>query len=173
MNPFVPSAEASDEDLMRSACRGDRAAFEALFERWRLPLFRFLQRRTGSANAADDAFQETWLRVHRWRDRFDANRSFKAWLFRIAANAGIDAREPVVADFHWTEPPAPDAQAGLDLVVSALHLLDPRDRRILLLTIEGFTSQEVADMLDLRAGAVRARLMRARQHLRETVHAYV
>lgn len=163
--------ERTDESLMLAACSGDKASFDELFERWRLPLYRFLQRRAGSATAADDAFQETWLRVYRWRDRFDPKRSFRSWLFRIAANAGYDAREPVVADFHWMEPRAPDQRASLDLMVSALHLLDGRDRRILLLTIEGFTSEEVAEILDLRAGAVRARLMRARQHIREALHA--
>lgn len=164
--PNQPSA-STDEALMMSVQAGDEQSYEVLFSRWRQPIFGFLQRRTGSRQAAEEAFQETWLRVYRWRGSYQAPRPFKPWLYRIASNAGHDARRPVVEDFHWIEPAAADTLAMLETVISTLHNLEPAERRLMLLVVEGFTSVEIAEILDLPAGAVRTRINRSRAKLRE------
>ncbi|MCB9765996.1 MAG: hypothetical protein H6739_39845 [Alphaproteobacteria bacterium] len=85
----APIHEPSDEVLMARVRQDDRVAYEQLFARWRQPLYRYLHRRTGSASLADDAFQETWLKVYKHRARFDPARRFKPWLYRIATNGGL------------------------------------------------------------------------------------
>ncbi|MFH1462937.1 MAG: RNA polymerase sigma factor [Pseudomonadota bacterium] len=144
--------------------QGDRRAYQALYARWGARTLDFLLRRTGSRACAEDALQETWLRVFRYARSFEAGRPFPPWLFRIAARAGHDAREP-----------EPDAfvQAGSyeadpvlrDRVLQALHGLDPEDRRLLLLNVEGFDATEIGEMSSMRPGTVRQRLTRVRRHL--------
>ncbi len=148
----------------------DRRAFEVLYARWKDPLIRFLVRRTGSRSQAEDALQETFIRVHRHRRKYQHGRPFKAWVYRIAANAGHDARKP---DSRYTELKGEvvgeltDPTATRDLLVSALHGLNAKDRRILLLVIEGFNATEVGEILGMRSGAVRMRLNRARKTLKQ------
>lgn len=61
----------SDAELVRALAAGDGAALAELCSRWERPLYRFLHR-AGAGDDADDLFQETWLRVVRAADRFDA-----------------------------------------------------------------------------------------------------
>jgi RNA polymerase sigma-70 factor (ECF subfamily) len=148
--------------------RGDPVAYDALYARWRDPIFRFLLRRTGAVPAAEDALQDTWIRLYRSRHRYDARKPFRGWLYAIAANAGHDAARPVREGF--TLPTEVDDPVGLrDLLVSALHALDADDRRLLLLAIEGFEPAEIAGMLGVPAGTVRMRLSRARGRVRAAI----
>jgi RNA polymerase sigma factor (sigma-70 family) len=153
----------SDEVLMAQVREGDRAAYEALYHRWKEPVFAFLLRRTGARSAAEDAHQEAWLRLYRWRRRYDPTRPFRPWLYAIATNAGRDAYRPEPGLFLL--PPAVAAPADpletRDALVAALHALPPRDRRLLLLEAEGFTPAEIAGILALNSGAVRTGLHRA------------
>src|SRR5712664_4584510 len=55
--------EASDEELMLRYGKGDAGAFEALYRRHRLPLYRFLLRQVGNAESAEELFQDLWMRV--------------------------------------------------------------------------------------------------------------
>lgn len=146
----------------------DRGAYEALYARWRGPVFRFLTRRTGSLAAAEEAHQEAWLRVYRYRHGYDPGRPFRSWLFAIAANCGRDAARPDPQLLRLPLEPT-DPFDLRDQLVTALGALDPDDRKLLLLAVEGFSGPEIAEMLDLGAGAVRMRLHRARQRVREAL----
>ena len=159
---------ASDEELMVHVQGGDRSAYEELYARWKDQVFAFLVRRTGASQHAEEAHQETWLRVYRHREKFDTQRSFRPWLFTIAANAGRDCKRPDPTLFRM--PGKGDDIAALkDLLVFALHAISPLDRRLLLLTAEGFSSRELAEIEDMNPPAVRARLSRARRSIREAI----
>jgi RNA polymerase sigma-70 factor (ECF subfamily) len=158
----------SDEALMVRVQADDRDAYVLLHGRWRERLFAFLLRRCGARSEAEEALQETWLRVYRWRQRYDRSRPFRPWIFAIATNAGRDAYRPEPHLFELDVQPG--EPGGLrDLVVSALAALDADDRRLLLLAIEGFEGPEIAQMLGITAGAVRVRLSRARARVRAAV----
>ena len=147
---------------------GDHGAYEALYAQWSGRLFHFLIRRTGSRTAAEEALQETWLRVYRFRHRYNPKRRFSAWLYTIAANAGYDARQPDTESFDW-EPPTRDQHHLRDYVIRALHSLDPVDRRAILLSIEGFSSKEIGEILKVRPGTVRMRIKRARESIKASL----
>ena len=166
--PAIAPTIASDEDLMRRAQSGDLVAFEALYARWRDPLIRFLMRRCGARSVAEEALQETWMRVHRYRASWDAARSFRSWVFKIAAHSGHDAAQPRPEGYIWCRDD-PDPIAMRDTLAAALHSLTAEERRLLLLTIEGFTAVEVAEMMDLGVSAVRMRLSRARKKIRASM----
>jgi RNA polymerase sigma-70 factor (ECF subfamily) len=85
------SPTVSDSELLRRHLEGDSAAFEALVERFRRPLYNFLYRFCGDQQMAEDVFQETFLQLHISGAGFDLQRRLKPWLFTIAANKARDA----------------------------------------------------------------------------------
>jgi RNA polymerase sigma-70 factor (ECF subfamily) len=81
----------SEETLVRSAQRGDRAAFEELVRRTSRLVFARLYLETGDAHQAEDLLQETLLTAFRSLDQLTEPGKFRAWLLRIAQNQAIDA----------------------------------------------------------------------------------
>lgn len=78
----------SDEALMLAWRDGDVAAFEVLYPRWRGRLYRFIAHQ--AHGAADELFQDVWLRVVGARGQYEVTAKFSTWLFRIAHNRLID-----------------------------------------------------------------------------------
>src|SRR5206468_8778329 len=76
-------SEASDEELMLRYGRGDSRAFELLYRRHRLPLYRFLLRQVGNAATAEELFQDLWMRVVNSRGRYQPLAKFTSWVYAI------------------------------------------------------------------------------------------
>lgn len=95
--------DASDDVLMLAWTGGDAAAFERLYARHRMPLYRFLLRQVRDSSLADELFQDVWQRVIAARAGWKPDAAFRTWLFRIAHNRLGD---------HWRalrhRPAAPD-----------------------------------------------------------------
>ena len=177
--------------------------FGALAEQHRRELQAHGYRLLGSAQEAEDLVQETLLRAWRRRETFEGRASFRAWLYKIATNLGLDmlrqrarrtlpvARGPVAST---DEPIPPDVREPIwlepfpdDLLVSgeanpearysaresvslafmtALHLLPPRQRAVLLLRdVLDWQASEVAELLDMTVPGVKSTLHRARATL--------
>jgi RNA polymerase sigma factor (sigma-70 family) len=119
--PNPMNATPDDDTLMAAYVRGEAAAFEQLYERHRMALYRFVRRLLGTANAAqaDEVFQDTWLRVVQARARWQPQgASFRTWLFTLAHHRAIDllrkSGREVALDAHEGEdgePWQPDAEA--------------------------------------------------------------
>ena len=86
----IEGDETSDENLMIAHLAGDGRAFPLLVERYRTDLHRYLQRFLGSASAADDVFQETFLQIYLSASTFDVTRTLRPWLYTIASNKARD-----------------------------------------------------------------------------------
>lgn len=102
--------EPSDEELVRAVRHGDGRAGDELVRRHYQPLMRYLRRLGGSDHMAEDLYQQTWVSVLDYLDRFDPSSTggFKAWLFRIATNKAND---------HWrSQGRDKAAKSGLRLV---------------------------------------------------------
>jgi len=89
-----------DGSLMLRYRDGDRQAFDLLYQRHKVALYRYLQRMCRSPETADDLFQEVWSRVIVSAERYEVRAQFKTYLFRIAHNCTIDyfrrsGRQPV------------------------------------------------------------------------------
>lgn len=101
----------ADEDLMRQFCAGKAHAFRLLYARHEKPLYRYLRRLLGSAEAtqAEDVFQDTWMKLVDAKDSWQArdNASFKTWLYTLAHHRAIDilrkSGREVSADEGWIE----------------------------------------------------------------------
>jgi RNA polymerase sigma-70 factor (ECF subfamily) len=81
-----------DEQLMLAYGQGDAGAFETLYRRHRGPLYRFVLRAIKQRSAAEELFQEVWIRVIESRSRYAPQARFTTWLYTIAHNLLVD---------HW------------------------------------------------------------------------
>ena len=174
----------ADSDVL-AVQRGDQDAFAALLSRYQNRLYRYLLRLVHDPTAADDVFQQTWMRVLENIRRYDPGRSFDAWLFAIARNVAIDhlrRRQPGSLD-ELLEDGRP-LPAGLSaaapgafelvlhteravLVRQALASQPPLFREILSLRFEEeMKLEEISEVLGIPLGSVKSRLSRALEHLR-------
>jgi RNA polymerase sigma-70 factor, ECF subfamily len=167
--PAVP-----DRELVRRVAQdGDEESFLALYERHTPLLYRFALRLTGHRRQqAEDLVQETWLRAVRGLGAFRWEAQFGTWLSAIAVRCcGSDrrreSREVLVAD-GAPEPQtnAPDYATRLDLE-HAIAQLPVAYRTVLLLhDVEGYTHQEIGQLLAIPVGTSKAQLFRARRRMR-------
>ncbi|MCP5058523.1 MAG: sigma-70 family RNA polymerase sigma factor [bacterium] len=171
----------SDEDLMVRVQAGDEAALETLMGRFKGPLFGFLNRRVG-ASAADDLFQESWIRVVKARDRFDPRRRFSTWLFQIANNLCRDRgrhllvearhRDRVLGEASAAPAPRPATPALTDRMDMARHLAalpDPLREVLVLRYYQDLSEREIAEVLGIPRGTVKSRAHAAVKALRQQV----
>ena len=84
-------ADESDEQLLRRYVHGDASAFETLYRRHELRVWRYLERNVGNRATADELMQEVWFAVAREAPRYRPNARFTTWLFTIARNRMIDS----------------------------------------------------------------------------------
>ncbi len=166
--------EATDEWLMQRLAAGDESALERLMERWSKPLLAVISRRTDAD--AEDIYQETWLNVVRARAAYDASRSFRSWLFRIALNAGRDsyrrrqARPKTVGLEAAATRTANGGDEDAELARDALGALPQPDREIIELRYyQGFRESEVAEALGIPVGTVKSRTHAAVAKLKEKI----
>ena len=89
---MVAADAPSDEQLMRSYAGGDTRAFENLYDRHALPVWRFVQRSVQNAALADDLVQDVWFSVVRQAPQYEARAKFRTWLFTLAHHRVVD---------HW------------------------------------------------------------------------
>src|SRR5256885_14468108 len=150
---------------------------DRLFRAYHLPLVRYLTRRLGDRDWAEEVAQETFLRVLRQ----DALTNERAWLFAVATNLVRDeARKAARQRKHldalraeeserMAESPAValEHQEDARLARQALELLAERDREALLMREEGLDYNEIAQALDLAVGSIGTTLSRARRRLVE------
>lgn len=150
---------------------------EQLFLANQRALWRFVYRMVGDADVAADAVQETFVRLIERAPRGDVTRG---WLFKVAANAALQAvrtqrrrswilrRSPFRAPTADPSPAADERAESSDrqrIVRDALAELSPRDRMALLLREEGFTHREIADAIDATTGSVGTIVARALDRL--------
>src|SRR5690606_41085259 len=83
--------EQTDVALLREHLAGKAGAFETLVSRYSDELYGFLCRFVGNAVAAEDIIQDAFVQVHLAAETFDQQRSFKPWLYTIAANQARDS----------------------------------------------------------------------------------
>lgn len=158
--------------------------FEQAAERYRGELRVHCYRMLGSLEEAEDLVQETLLRAWKAIDTFEGRSTLRAWLYKIATNACLDAlagrgrrvlpHQAEGTDVEWLQP-FPDPQ---DVVVSretielaflaAIQFLPPRQRAVLILRdVLGWRASETASLLDGSVASVNSALQRARATLRE------
>ena len=202
LNPAMVQAiqstkvEPSEElALVRAAKSGDIAAFEQLVKRYDRNIFRLAQHITQNREDAEDVVQEAFLKAYQHLKGFQEQSKFYTWLVRIAVNESlmklrrrradktisldqeIETEENSVPREVADWSPNPEqvyGQAELNgILAKTIGGLPGGFRTVFVLRdIEGLSTEETAEALQLSVPAVKSRLLRARLQLRERLNRY-
>jgi RNA polymerase sigma factor (sigma-70 family) len=173
--------DPDDAAMVDGLRRGDRAAFEQVFARFRPRIYGFLWRLARDPEVAMDLVQETFMSLARTSTKLDAQTNLAAWLFTVARNAYRSHRRWALLDAsRWavldddlaipTQARGPDdsvdaARARGRLERAILSLPEAQREVLLLVAVEGMSHDEAAKILSITPEAARQRLSRARSLL--------
>jgi len=191
-SPIQVDDEAAVVALART---GDAKAFNELLQRYERKIFRLALHITQNREDAEDVLQETFLKAYQHLDQFQGQSKFYTWIVRIAVNQAlmklrkrksdrsvslddtIDTGEDTVAReiAAWDE--NPEQQYGREelnqILTSAVDGLTPIYRAVFVLRdVDGLSTEETAEALELSVPAVKSRLLRARLQLRDKLTRY-
>lgn len=180
----------NEADLVAASKTGDFSAFEEIVNRYEQKVFRLGMNITGNREDAEEVMQDTFLKCFEHLGEFRGASRFSTWLTRIAVNEGLmklrqrrldksmpiaettDEEGEIIPQEITDWRPDPEqilTQTELRIVLEgALRTLPVGRRAVFLLRdVEGFSTEETADMLNLTVTAAKTRLHRARLQLRE------
>jgi RNA polymerase sigma-70 factor (ECF subfamily) len=184
----VPTGSEQEEArLVAGAQAGDRDAFEQLVRTHADRLYAVILRFTADPDAAEEATQEAFVRAWRSIDRFRGDSRFFTWLYRIGINeakrraarepeqlSSLDD-EPVPDAPDWSDAPQTrleqgDLRAALERAIRALPF--PYRAPLVLRDVEGLSTEQAAEVLELSQPAFKSRLHRARLAVRRALDEY-
>lgn len=191
-SPRLQSRDEPDDLLVQRTLKGDRDAFAQLYRRYEKPLFNFIFQYVGDYEAAQDIFQETFIRIYRKLHRYRLGTNFSAWIHRIAINQSKDEfkrkkRRPVSNIAQIDDGEEADAFATLaDEAPTPYRLLEDRETAqrvrqaltrlsrehmevILLYVFQGMPYKEIAETLSVPIGTVKSRMHYAVKELGKVV----
>jgi RNA polymerase sigma-70 factor (ECF subfamily) len=166
-----------EPEVLNQVRQGNQNAFTQMVETYQRPVYNLCYRMLGDPNDAEDASQETFLRVYKNIKRYDRKRPFSTWLLSIAAHLCIDQlrkRRMVIVSIDETpylEPadglPGPEAsfhrKQEQQRMQDLLKTLNPHDRAAVIMYYwYDFSYEEIATSLSLTISAVKSRLHRSR-----------
>ena len=172
----------SDNELIEKARAGDKAAFSALVERHQRPVASTVTGMLGAGDDAEDVGQTVFIRFYNAMNDFRGEAQLSTYLTRIAINLSLNELKrrqrrnlfffrPTDENQHFEVAEREDHESGQDtkeIVNKALQALDPKFRSVVVLRlIQGYSTKETADILQLPLGTVLSRLARAQEKLKE------
>jgi RNA polymerase sigma-70 factor (ECF subfamily) len=196
METIQKANETADElVLVRAAKAGDISAFEELVRRYDRNVFRIAQHITHNREDAEDVVQDAFLKAYENLAKFQEQSKFYTWLVRIAVNEALmrlrrrrpermvsldedvrtedDTMKREIAD--WSPNPEQIYTQGEmhEILQRTIQGLPPGFRTVFVLRdVEGLSTEETAEALDLSIPAVKSRLLRARLQLRDRLNKY-
>ncbi|MGQ3003929.1 MAG: RNA polymerase sigma factor [Hydrogenophaga sp.] len=186
-------AVPADETLMQAFAAGDARAFETLYDRHALPVWRFVQRSVHDRALADDLVQDVWFSLIRQAPRYEPRARFRTWLFTLAhhrlvdhwrthkAHASLDAEtddgaalaDTLAADSGFGPVRQLQSREQAQALLDALAALPLPQRETFLLQAEGGLSlAEIAQATGVNAETAKSRLRYARERLRQALEAF-
>lgn len=156
---------------------GEVQMLGVLFDRYQAPLFNFYSKMTQDRTVSEDLVQEVFLRILRYRQTYRPGTTFRTWMYQIARNTRLDqvrkvrpesplVAEPIAAGANTGDPAVRQQEA--QLLQRALMQLPEDKREILVLSrFQELKYEEIARLLGCETGAVKVRVHRALQQLRE------
>lgn len=175
--------------LAKLARNGDRNAFAELVELYKDKIFHLAYRMLNNKQEAEDAVQETFLRVYTNLHRYDEYQKFSTWIFRIGTNLCIDKlrrrKQTYSLDAEMTDGEGNDYYAMLpsdedtpekQLIVSetqaqihrAIETLPEKYKSVVILRyLQDMSLQEISDVLDMPVTTIKTRVHRGREYLRK------
>ncbi|MEJ2716237.1 MAG: sigma-70 family RNA polymerase sigma factor [Deltaproteobacteria bacterium] len=184
-----------DQATIKRVLDGEYDEFEKLVEKYQGRIYRHLRKMVKDNQLAEDLLQETFLNAYRGLEGFSGTSSFSTWLFRIATNNALmflrkNRPESVEyddairneSDFSFMTASSEFARTPQEILISeegrrkieeAIESLPVMYRSVIVLRdVEGFSLEEVSEIMNSSIAAVKSRLHRARNAVRETLTAY-
>ncbi len=174
---------------------GSEEAFEALIHLYQAPVYNIAFRVLGDPAEASDAVQETFMKIYKGIKTFRGECGLRTWIYKIAISSSLNRQrwwkrwrhhapisldEPFSCGEFELADPRPDPESSLAkmeterAVQRALNMLDVDYRIVIVLRdIEGFSYDEITDILKISPGTVKSRLWRARQALKKELQPFV
>lgn len=167
--PTDGPASPPDRLVMERVREGDTDMLEHLVRKYEKPLFSFTLRLLRNRSEAEDAFQETFLRIHQKRATYRSGMEFRPWLYRICLNVCRDAlrrrsRVPESLACDVVDPSRGPADVSTDTVVAdrirlAVAALPDAQREVIVLhQYQGCPYLEIAEILEIPVGTVKSRV---------------
>jgi RNA polymerase sigma-70 factor (ECF subfamily) len=165
----------TERQLIRLAAEGDARAIRVLYDRYAPRVYAVVRRIAADEDLAQDYAQEAWIRAIRALPTFRGDARFSTWLHRIAVNAALQSlrraetrtkRESPVSEEIPFAPEQADSLLQKRLQ-EALDDLPEGMREVLILhDVEGYTHEEIGDVLGVTSGTSKSQLFKARAKMR-------
>jgi RNA polymerase sigma-70 factor, ECF subfamily len=166
----------TDSECIERARQGDAAAIRQLYERYAPRVYAVIRRLAGDDALAEDWAQEAWVRALRALPTFRGDARFSTWLHRIAVNSALHGRrgrerragrEVELPESLPAEARQPRTELRLELQ-AALDRLPAGMRQIIVMhDVEGYTHEEIGELLGVAAGTSKSQLFKARARMRQ------
>jgi len=176
---------AADDVLIARVQAGDHRAFHHLVSRYQERIRNLLFAMFHEQELVDDLAQEVFIKAYEALPNFRFESSLYTWLYRIAINKGRDELrrrklrrffslqhldDTVRADLEARIAERPHDMEASDLVALGLRTLPDHQREVVIMKdLQGFSYEEIAEILDVEVGTVKSRLSRARTAMRDVL----
>lgn len=168
------------EELVRRAQRGDRRAFEIVYRRLSGRIYALCLRMSADGRRAEELTQDAFVRAWERLDTFRGDAKFSTWLHRVAVNVVLQSRrahgrrrdrEELTDDLARYGTRAREAMPGtrLDLEKAIAGLPDGAREALVLRDVQGYKYREIAEMMGVAVGTVKAQIHRARKLVQEAL----
>lgn len=182
--------ETDEKKLIERASGGDPSAFNRLMAQHENRMYAVALRMCANREDAQDCLQEAMLRVYRAIGSFKGQSTFSTWVYRITMNTCLDElrrkknRQNTsldnLVDMGWSPTDGgagPEKQALMREMREKMHgaireLPDDMRAAVVLRDIQGFSYDEIAQMLEINVGTIKSRISRGREKLREKLKEY-
>jgi len=171
----------AEKELLAEFVAGNRRAFSELMKKYRNKALNFAYRYLGDFEEAEDAAQDCFVRIYLNRERFNLDKEFEPWFYRILTNVcrdrirkrgRFDNFKERYQQEKLVEKQGTSADNNIDSEVfaQALQKLDPSKREVIILRFnKDLSYEEIASALDISPGTVMSRLHRAKKELEKIV----
>jgi RNA polymerase sigma-70 factor (ECF subfamily) len=183
--------KSQDSELISKAKSGDENALQELLSKYKIAVYNLIYRMVKDKQEAEDLTQETFIKTFKSLPSFNEEYAFSTWIFKIATNNCIDFfRKRKLKTYSLDKPiqyktseiqqehPDPDfnaeknmlARERSDMIKKAIDSLPEKYKEAIVLRHRQEKSyEEIAEMLDLPLGTVKARIFRAREMLNKAL----
>ena len=179
----MDAEQKSDEELMAQYQDGDMNAFNLLYLRYEKKIYNYFLKRLNNPERSDELFQDTFLKLHQYRNRFDPNLPFRVWIFTIASNIAKNefkrsakAREifddeeanyEIIANGRIESPVSSLETELSDTIKEALQSLPESQREVIILSkYKELNYSQIAQITNSSVGAVKQKAHRGFASLR-------
>jgi len=179
-------------DKIKQVKKGNQAAFSDIVNYFQQRIYQHCFRMLGNGHDAEDVAQEAFIRAYVNIHRYDENRKFTTWLYRIATNLAIDRMRKRKPDYYLDaeikgaegltmysnlaiDEALPEEEViqleRSEYIHKEISALPPKYRFVIMLRyMEEFAVKEISQILDIPIGTVKTRLHRGREVLRKRIH---